>query len=129
MIQSRHDALTNRLLPAHRTLAAITVAGTTSLSAGAAPSVFAASSTAGPSYVALGDSYAFGAGLPGVTDTQCDRTTAGYAAVISRTPAGKGRAFKSVTCTGATTAALWNAQGSKPAQPNALTPDTPSSSR
>ncbi|MGV9356502.1 SGNH/GDSL hydrolase family protein [Streptomyces misionensis] len=119
---------TNRLLSAHRTLAAITVAGATLLCAGAGSPASArtpsASSADGPNYVALGDSYASGAGLIGVTDTECDRTTAGYAAVVSRTSAGKGRTFKNVTCTGATTAALWNAQGSKPAQLNALTPNT-----
>ncbi|MFJ4152939.1 SGNH/GDSL hydrolase family protein [Streptomyces galbus] len=110
-----------------RTAAAVTVAGAALLSMGA-PSATAparaATAADGPNYVALGDSYASGAGLAGVTDTECDRTTGGYAALVSRTSAGKNRAFKNVTCTGATTASLWNGQGSKPAQLNALTPNT-----
>ncbi|MFJ4696386.1 SGNH/GDSL hydrolase family protein [Streptomyces sp. NPDC088766] len=118
---------TNRFSHAYRTAAAIAVAGATVLSLGAPAAIArtqAAASADGPNYVALGDSYASGAGLAGVTDTECDRTTAGYGAVVSRTSAGAGRTFKNVTCSGATTAALWNSQGSKPAQLNALTPNT-----
>ena len=80
----------------------------------------------GPNYVALGDSYASGAGLSGVKDKECDRTTGSYPSLISKSfaVAGLKRAFKDVTCSGATTRAIWNHQGSKPPQINALTPNT-----
>lgn len=80
----------------------------------------------GPNYVALGDSYASGAGLAGVKDKECDRTTGSYPSLISKSSAVAGlkRAFKDVTCSGATTRAIWNYQGSKPPQINALTPNT-----
>ncbi|MFJ8546852.1 SGNH/GDSL hydrolase family protein [Streptomyces sp. NPDC093586] len=42
----------------------------------------------------------------------------------AETSAGKNRAFKDVTCSGATTRGIWNPQGSKPPQINALTPNT-----
>lgn len=80
----------------------------------------------GPNYVALGDSYASGAGLPGVKDEECDRTTRSYASIIAGTDAvaGLNRAFKDVTCSGATTRSIWNPQGDKPPQAEALTPNT-----
>ena len=86
----------------------------------------AVTSSDGPNYVALGDSYASGAGLAGVTDAECDRTTGSYAGLISKSSAvaGLNRAFKDVTCSGATTRSIWNYQGSKPPQADALTPNT-----
>ncbi len=84
----------------------------------------AQAATDGPNYVAMGDSYASGAGLAGVKDAECDRTTGSYPSIVAGTSAGKNRTFKDVTCTGATTRSIWNAQGSKPPQINALTPNT-----
>ncbi|MFI7498786.1 SGNH/GDSL hydrolase family protein [Streptomyces sp. NPDC049687] len=80
----------------------------------------------GPNYVALGDSYASGAGLPDVKDKDCDRTKYGYAHLISTSSAvaGLNRAFKDVTCSGATTREFWNSKGTTPPQANALTPNT-----
>ncbi|GGO93249.1 lipase [Wenjunlia tyrosinilytica] len=83
-----------------------------------------ASSADGPNYVAMGDSYASGAGLAGVLDKECDRTTGSYPTLVSKTAAGKNRTFKDVTCSGATTANIANPQGSKPPQASALTPNT-----
>ncbi|MFK4104201.1 SGNH/GDSL hydrolase family protein [Streptomyces sp. NPDC019531] len=84
----------------------------------------AAAAGDGPNYVALGDSYASGAGLTGRTDAECDRTSNSYPSVLSKTSAGKNRTFKDVTCSGATTRSIWNYQGSKPPQANALTRNT-----
>ncbi|WP_128382239.1 SGNH/GDSL hydrolase family protein [Streptomyces cavernae] len=86
----------------------------------------AVTSADGPNYVALGDSYASGAGLAGVKDEYCDRTTGSYSSLIAGSSVVKGlnRAFKDVTCSGATTSNFWNSQGAKPPQANALTPNT-----
>lgn len=73
-------------------------------------------------YVALGDSYASGAGLSLVDDADCDRTGEGYPAVIAG--AVKAKSFKNVTCSGATTAEMAKAQGTNPAQLSALSADT-----
>ncbi|MFJ8544349.1 SGNH/GDSL hydrolase family protein [Streptomyces sp. NPDC093586] len=100
--------------------AAVTAVAGASLFSLAAP----AQAADGPNYVAMGDSYASGAGLPGVKDAECDRTTGSYPSIVAGTSAGKNRAFKDVTCSGATTRSIWNAQGSKPPQINALTPNT-----
>ncbi|MFI1397932.1 SGNH/GDSL hydrolase family protein [Streptomyces sp. NPDC020681] len=75
-----------------------------------------------PNYVALGDSYASGAGLPQQTDAECRRSSQGYAGLL----AGhyKARSFKNASCSGATTYSIWSRQGSKPPQVNALSADT-----
>lgn len=86
----------------------------------------AATSTDGPAYVALGDSYASGAGLAGVKDKECDRTTGGYPSLISKFAmlVGRNHTFDDVTCSGATTNNYWNPRGSKAPQADALTPRT-----
>ncbi|CAM5522232.1 SGNH/GDSL hydrolase family protein [Streptomyces aurantiogriseus] len=107
--------------------AAVASAALLSLCAPTATAQNAAITSAdGPNYVALGDSYASGAGLAGVKDEECDRTTGSYAGLIAGTDAVKGlnRAFKDVTCSGATTRSIWNHQGTKPPQANALTANT-----
>ena len=82
-----------------------------------------APSTAGPAYVALGDSYASGAGLAGVKDAECDRATGSYPSLISKFASlvGLNHTFDDVTCSGATTNNYWNPQGSKAPQADALT--------
>ncbi len=96
----------------------------------AAPTATAHSTTAtptgGPAYVALGDSYASGAGLAGVKDKECDRTTGSYPSLISKfaSMVGLNHTFDDVTCSGATTNNYWNPQGSKAPQADALTPRT-----
>jgi lysophospholipase L1-like esterase len=103
------------------TAAALTAA---LLSSGAAPAAAAGASGQGSvnHYVALGDSYAAGTGLPGQTDAQCMRSAGSYPAWIAETY--KPAVFKDVTCSGATTRSLWNHQGSAAPQVNALTRDT-----
>uniref|UniRef100_A0AAU3GYM8 SGNH/GDSL hydrolase family protein n=1 Tax=Streptomyces sp. NBC_01401 TaxID=2903854 RepID=A0AAU3GYM8_9ACTN len=73
-------------------------------------------------YVALGDSYASGAGLSSVDDADCDRTGQGYPSVIAG--AVKAKSFKNVTCSGATLTELSRAQGANAAQLSALSADT-----
>lgn len=74
-------------------------------------------------YVALGDSYASGAGLELVKDAKCDRTGRSYASLIAGSL--KVPNFKDVTCSGATTAEMTKAQGTINApQFNALSADT-----
>ncbi|WP_436987637.1 SGNH/GDSL hydrolase family protein [Streptomyces sp. enrichment culture] len=92
--------------------------------AGLLPTAPAQAAGDGPNYVAMGDSYASGAGLSGVKDAECDRTTGSYPSLVAGTSAGKNRAFKDVTCSGATTHSIFNAQGTKPPQIDALTPNT-----
>ncbi|MGW7130689.1 SGNH/GDSL hydrolase family protein [Streptomyces bobili] len=101
--------------------AAVTAVTGASLFSLAVPTQAAAD---GPNYVAMGDSYASGAGLRVVKDAECDRTTSSYPSIVAGTSAGESLAFKDVTCSGATTRSIWNAQGSKPPQINALTPNT-----
>ncbi|MGH1553233.1 hypothetical protein ACRAWF_18460 [Streptomyces sp. L7] len=65
----------------------------------------AVSARGGSPYVALGDSYASGAGLAGVKDAKCDRTSGSYPSLIARfrSVTGGRHAFRDVTCSGATT--------------------------
>ncbi|MEV6513976.1 SGNH/GDSL hydrolase family protein [Streptomyces sp. NPDC051642] len=106
-------------------LAASAVVLTLSAPTAAARST-AATSTDGLAYVALGDSYASGAGLAGVKDKECDRTTGSYPSLISKfaSTVGLKHTFDDVTCSGATTNNYWNPQGSKARQADALTPRT-----
>ena len=80
----------------------------------------------GSAYVALGDSYASGAGLAGVKDEECDRTAGSYPSLISAfaSTVGHGHTFDDVTCSGATTNDYWNPKGGKAAQADALTART-----
>ncbi|MGP4048466.1 SGNH/GDSL hydrolase family protein [Streptomyces sp. 2A115] len=73
-------------------------------------------------YVALGDSYASGAGVPTQKDAECARSTQSYPSYLATM--NEMPSFKDVTCSGATTRSMWNAQGSKPPQVNALSADT-----
>ncbi|MER8223535.1 SGNH/GDSL hydrolase family protein [Streptomyces sp. NPDC094143] len=73
-------------------------------------------------YVALGDSYASGAGLSQLKDAECKRSTSSYPSLMA--DVYKVGSFKDVTCSGATTRSIWNHQGSKPPQAQALSKDT-----
>jgi lysophospholipase L1-like esterase len=63
---------------------------------------------AGIDYVALGDSYASGTGVPPYSDLQCTRSTRGYPVLwaIAHSPSS----FANVSCGGATTADVLNKQ-------------------
>ncbi|MFF7092242.1 SGNH/GDSL hydrolase family protein [Streptomyces rubradiris] len=69
-------------------------------------------------YVALGDSYASGPGIPAQVDAGCARSDHNYPSLV----AAERRAsrFTDVSCGGATTAEMWRAQGGNPPQLDAL---------
>ncbi|MFJ7149233.1 SGNH/GDSL hydrolase family protein [Streptomyces sp. NPDC100445] len=69
-------------------------------------------------YVALGDSYTSGPGIPRQVDAECARSDHNYPSIVAeRTEAA---AFTDVSCGGATTAEMWRAQGGNGPQLDAL---------
>ncbi|QTD96195.1 SGNH/GDSL hydrolase family protein [Streptomyces cyanogenus] len=89
------------------------------VAAGTAP---AAAHPAGPgretAYVALGDSYTSGPGIPRQVDTACGRSDHNYPSLVAARR--QVAAFTDVSCGGATTAEMWRAQGGNPPQLDAL---------
>jgi lysophospholipase L1-like esterase len=76
----------------------------------------------GIDYVALGDSYTSGPGIPRQVDTGCARSDHNYPSLVA---AGRGvTTFTDVSCAGATTAEMWQAQGANKPQLDALDRDT-----
>lgn len=73
-------------------------------------------------YVALGDSYASGAGIPEQTDQNCARSDRNYPTLVAAQLAPG--SFTDVTCGGATTENMTGPQGTAPPQFDALTEDT-----
>lgn len=72
----------------------------------------------GTEYVALGDSYTSGPLIPDQVDANCARSNRNYPSLVA---AGKAvETFKDVSCSGATTAEMWRAQGSNGPQLDAL---------
>jgi lysophospholipase L1-like esterase len=72
--------------------------------------------------VALGDSYTSGPGIPTQVDANCVRSDHNYPSLVAA--AGKYAGFKDVSCGGATTAQMWQAQGTNGPQLDAVTGDT-----
>ncbi|WP_405015890.1 SGNH/GDSL hydrolase family protein [Kitasatospora sp. NBC_00070] len=102
------------------TALALTAALAGTVTATASP---AAARTSYARYVALGDSYASGAGVPDQIDTACTRSSRNYPSLVSAALAPTARA--DVTCGGATTAHMTTTQtGSGGPQFDALTADT-----
>ncbi|MFD7919371.1 SGNH/GDSL hydrolase family protein [Streptomyces sp. NPDC059740] len=100
--------------------AAVTASLGVAAGAGAAP---ASAQSAVAHYVALGDSYASGAGVPTQVDTDCTRSDHNYPSVVSASLAPAVRT--DVTCGGAVTDDMTSAQSaSAPPQFDALTSDT-----
>ncbi|MFJ9080505.1 SGNH/GDSL hydrolase family protein [Streptomyces sp. NPDC102278] len=102
-------------------LTAVTAALATVAGVGAGPA--AAAGTVLDRYVALGDSYASGAGVPEQADSNCMRSARNYPALLNAalSPA----THKDVTCGGATTVHMTSAQNaSAPPQLDALSADT-----
>ncbi|MEV5386324.1 SGNH/GDSL hydrolase family protein [Streptomyces sp. NPDC052721] len=87
--------------------------------AGTAP---AAAHPGGPgratTYVALGDSYTSGPGIPRQVDADCARSDHNYPSLVAARR--QVAAFTDVSCGGATTAEMWQAQGTNPPQLDAL---------
>ncbi|MET9800171.1 SGNH/GDSL hydrolase family protein [Streptomyces sp. NPDC006368] len=105
----------------HTVLAAATAALATLAGLGASPAM--AADTPVNRYVALGDSYASGAGVPEQVDSACTRSSRNYPALVNAALAPG--AHKDVTCGGATTVHMTTAQNSSaPPQFDALNADT-----
>ncbi|MFE2508212.1 SGNH/GDSL hydrolase family protein [Streptomyces naganishii] len=76
----------------------------------------------GTDYVALGDSYTSGPGIPRQVDAGCARSDHDYPSLVA---AARGvSTFKDVSCAGATTDDMWKPQGANDAQLNAVGRDT-----
>ncbi|MFF8449635.1 SGNH/GDSL hydrolase family protein [Streptomyces leeuwenhoekii] len=106
------------------TAAAVAVlAGTaTTAAAGSAPRRAAAHAAGEVRYVALGDSFSSGPGIPEQTDTVCGRSSGNYPALVAR--AVGATTFTDVTCAGADTSHMTSGQDAVPPQLDALRPDT-----
>ncbi|MEU1489093.1 SGNH/GDSL hydrolase family protein [Streptomyces sp. NPDC005776] len=76
----------------------------------------------GEHYVALGDSYSSGPGIPQQTDTVCGRSDRNYPSLVAN--AVGAAEFTDVTCAGADTTHMAGSQESVPPQLDALGPDT-----
>ncbi|MFJ2901723.1 SGNH/GDSL hydrolase family protein [Streptomyces sp. NPDC087212] len=76
----------------------------------------------GTRYVALGDSYTSGPLIPNQTDANCARSDHNYPSLVAA--AGRATALKDVSCSGATTAEMWQAQGTNGPQLDAVRRDT-----
>ncbi|MEU6389740.1 SGNH/GDSL hydrolase family protein [Streptomyces sp. NPDC046939] len=74
------------------------------------------------SYVALGDSYTSGPGIPAQVDAQCARSDHNYPSLTARDR--HVTSFTDVSCGGATTAEMWQAQGTNEPQLDAVRRDT-----
>ncbi|WP_327668027.1 MULTISPECIES: SGNH/GDSL hydrolase family protein [unclassified Streptomyces] len=79
-------------------------------------------SAPGARYVALGDSYSSGLGIPDEVDLNCGRSNHNYASLVAR--AVHAETFTDVTCAGAETRHLTERQESAPPQLDALRPNT-----
>ncbi|MFH8342289.1 SGNH/GDSL hydrolase family protein [Streptomyces sp. AM6-12] len=73
-------------------------------------------------YVALGDSYTSGPGIPTQVDANCARSNRNYPSLVARRAGAA--AFTDASCSGATTAQMWQAQGTNPPQLDAVSRHT-----
>jgi lysophospholipase L1-like esterase len=76
----------------------------------------------GTDYVALGDSYTSGPGIPQQVDANCARSDHNYPSLVAARRQVSG--FDDVSCAGATTAEMWQAQGTNAPQLDAVRRDT-----
>ncbi|MEU4209426.1 SGNH/GDSL hydrolase family protein [Streptomyces sp. NPDC026206] len=91
----------------------------TALTTGAAtPPAATTGQAGGARYVALGDSYTSGAGIPRQTGGDCARSSVNYPALAAVQL--KQKSFKDVSCSSATTDDMWRAQGANAPQLDAL---------
>lgn len=95
----------------------------TALAAGAAaPAAAAPASRGGEAYVALGDSYTSGPGIPQQSGGDCARSGVNYPSLTAKKLHAS--SFEDASCSGATTDDMWRAQGANPPQLNALSKRT-----
>jgi lysophospholipase L1-like esterase len=73
-------------------------------------------------YVALGDSYTSGPAIPVQVDANCARSSSNYPNLV--TAQLRRAALTDVSCAGATTTQMWQAQGTNPPQLDAVTKGT-----
>lgn len=73
-------------------------------------------------YAALGDSYTSGPAIPTQIDANCARSDRNYPSLVAA--ADRPAAFADVSCAGATTAQMWQAQGTNGPQLDALNRST-----
>ena len=99
--------------------AALAVLAVTTTAASAGPTADTADAVR---YVALGDSFSSGPGVPEQTDALCGRSSANYPTLVAR--ALGATSFTDVTCAGATTSHMTGPQETVPPQLDALRPDT-----
>ncbi|MEU0740795.1 SGNH/GDSL hydrolase family protein [Streptomyces sp. NPDC006134] len=121
------DRLGARRRTARAALAAVAalavLAGTAATAAARPASPRPAAHAAGEvRYVALGDSFSSGPGIPEQTDSVCGRSSDNYPSLVAR--AAGATSFTDVTCAGADTGHMTNPQDSIPPQLDALRPDT-----
>ncbi|MEU6776805.1 SGNH/GDSL hydrolase family protein [Streptomyces sp. NPDC046759] len=76
----------------------------------------------GIDYVALGDSYTSGPGIPRQVDANCARSDHDYPSLVAAER--EVSSFGDVSCAGATTAQMWQAQGTNAPQLDAVGRDT-----
>ncbi|MFG2606327.1 SGNH/GDSL hydrolase family protein [Streptomyces sp. NPDC048514] len=76
----------------------------------------------GLAYVSLGDSYTSGPGIPRQVNAECARSDRNYPSLV--TARRHVTSFTDVSCGGATTEEMWQAQGTNPPQLDALRRDT-----
>ncbi|MFF8731859.1 SGNH/GDSL hydrolase family protein [Streptomyces sp. NPDC015171] len=89
------------------------------VAAGTAPAAAHPAGHGGASaYAALGDSYTSGPGIPRQVDAACGRSDHNYPSLVAARRSTA--AFTDVSCGGATTAEMWQAQGGNPPQLDAL---------
>ena len=73
-------------------------------------------------YVALGDSYTSGPAIPVQVDANCARSSSNYPSLV--TAQLRRTTLTDVSCAGATTTQMWQAQGTNPPQLDAVTKST-----
>lgn len=111
-----------RIALAAATVMAALTASTAAASAGTPAQRPGAQGKEAVRYVALGDSFSSGPGMPDQTDVTCGRSARNYPSLIA---AELGAAsFTDATCAGADTTHMTNPQETTPPQLDALRPDT-----
>lgn len=102
--------------------AAVALAAGTALPAAAHGSQGSHGSHDTRDYVALGDSYTSGPAIPVQVDANCARSSSNYPSLV--TARLRRTTLTDVSCAGATTTQMWQAQGTNPPQLDAVTKGT-----
>ncbi|MEV0828874.1 SGNH/GDSL hydrolase family protein [Nonomuraea rubra] len=112
-----------RLRPVQRLIVTATaLLGTCASVAATGPAASAEAGATGTHYVALGDSYATGYGTTPIVDAACGRAKKNLPYIVNL--ATEADSYQNVACAGAATADVLQARNGRPAQLDALKPDT-----